>query len=125
MFIALEECTQVYTEITAELIQLYEDRKGTVVSSSFLPVDWQQRMSELQADASDIRRQISELEMLFEFVKKLLELNAEVAFLGGAEFVSTQASERLFSLTRWDIFEFGPFSSNMIWRNFADVTEFR
>ena len=82
--------------LKGELIQLYVD---TVSPNSYLPIDWQERMVELQRDLSELKSQMSELEMLFQFVKKLLELNAEVAFLGGAEFVSTQASERLFSIT--------------------------
>ena len=87
----------IFVLCTDELIKLYEDTSASTVS--YVPMDWQARMSELQTDANDIKKQISELEMLFEFVKKLLELNSEVSFLGGAEFVSTQASERLFSLT--------------------------
>ena len=89
-------CMDTVPTLKGELIQLYVD---TVSPNSYLPIDWQERMVELQRDLSELKSQMSELEMLFQFVKKLLELNAEVAFLGGAEFVSTQASERLFSIT--------------------------
>ena len=36
------------------------------------------------------KRQVSDLEILFHFAKKLLEANAEVAFASGADFISTQ-----------------------------------
>ena len=50
--------------LKGELIQLYVD---TVSPNSYLPIDWQERMVELQRDLSELKSQMSELEMLFQF----------------------------------------------------------
>ena len=92
VYVALEEVVEVYVSLVDELIRFYQD-------TSVRAVDAEERAVELQTDVRQLKEQIGELEMLLEFTKKLLELNAEVSFLGGAEFVSTQASERLHSVS--------------------------
>ena len=52
-------------------------------------------MVELRTRCKDLRASLSDLEIMSHFVKKLLDANAEVCFLAGAEFASLQASERL------------------------------
>merc|ERR1712059_172750 len=55
------------------------------------------RMVELRGKIKREKEALSELEILFTFVKKLMDSSAETSFLVGAEFSSLVASERLSS----------------------------
>ena len=57
-------------------------------------------MVELRTRCKELRASLSDLEIMSHFVRKLLDANAEVCFLAGAEFASLQASERLQSAQR-------------------------
>ena len=57
-------------------------------------------MVELRTRCKDLRGSLSDLEIMSHFVRKLLDANAEVCFLAGAEFASLQTSERLQSAQR-------------------------
>ena len=54
-----------------------------------------EKVVELRTRCKDLRASLSDLEIMSHFVRKLLDANAEVCFLAGAEFASLQASERL------------------------------
>ena len=63
--------------------------------------DFQMRFVYLQKEADDLKKVINELEITSQFAKRLLDLNAEVSYIGGAEFISNQASERSFSIEKY------------------------
>lgn len=52
-------------------------------------------MVQLRHTISVKKKEILDLELLFEYVKKLMDANAEVNFLTGSEFSSLQTSERI------------------------------
>ena len=62
---------------------------------------FQSRFVSLQKEADDLKKSINELEITSQFAKRLLDLNAEVSYIGGAEFISSQASERSFSIEKY------------------------
>ena len=68
---------------------LYED------SVQALTDEGGEKVVELRSRCKDLRGSVSDLEIMSHFVRKLLDANAEVCFLAGAEFASLQASERL------------------------------
>lgn len=94
---ALEDSINSLSQSISELANLFE---SSVTTGFALTEAGHHRVVELQEDIRDSRKSVSDLEMLFHFVKKLLEANAEVAFIAGAETVSVQSSERLFSFTQ-------------------------
>lgn len=63
--------------------------------------EFQMRFVSLQKEANDLKKTINELEITSQFAKRLLDLNAEVSYIGGAEFISNQASERSFSIEKY------------------------
>jgi len=52
---------------------------------------------ERRADVNDYKLQLTELEGMFEYVEKLVNSTAEVAFLAGSEFLSSSLTEKLHS----------------------------
>ena len=56
-------------------------------------------MVELRKTVKDKRTEIRDLELLFEYTKKLLDANSEVAFIVGEEFCSTTMSQKINTAT--------------------------
>ncbi len=73
----------------AELANLFED------SLLALTEEGEKRAAALQRKAAELKKKVHDLEMLFAFVKKLMDANAEVCFLAGAHFASTQVASTL------------------------------
>ena len=63
--------------------------------------DFQMKFVELQKEADSLKKIVNELEITSQFAKRLLDLNAQVSYIGGAEFISNQASERVFSIEKY------------------------
>ena len=82
-----------------QLIRIYEDTSPDTLL--YMGDDFNMKFVELQNEAETHKKLVNELEITCHFAKKLLDLNAEVSFIGGAEFVSTQASERVFSIEKY------------------------
>ena len=82
----------------AELTTIYEETSPDTIL--FMDDDFQMRFVSLQKDADELKKVVNELEITSQFAKRLVDLNAEVSYIGGAEFISNQASERVFSIER-------------------------
>ena len=63
--------------------------------------EFQIRYMSLQKDSEELKKTVNDLEITSQFAKKLLDLNAEVSYIGRAEFVSNQASERSYSIEKY------------------------
>ena len=87
-----------YFTVLVQLIRIYEDTSPDTLL--YMGDDFNVKFVELQNEAETHKKLVNELEITCHFAKKLLELNAEVSFIGGAEFVSTQASERVYSIEK-------------------------
>lgn len=85
--------------VLAELTTIYEETSPDTLL--FMGDDFQMKFVELQKEADSLKKIVNELEITSQFSKKLLDLNAEVSYIGGAEFVSNQASERVFSIEKY------------------------
>ena len=83
----------------AELATIYEETSPDTIL--YMNDEFQMRFVSLQKDADDLKKTINELEITSQFAKRLLDLNAEVSYIGGAEFISNQASERSISIERY------------------------
>jgi len=95
---AVYDCAMQYLQTLAELANLYED------SVLALTEEGGQRVAALQAQAETEGKRLRDLELLFTFIRKLLDANAEVCFLTGAEFASTQVIHRLRFASQTDAF---------------------
>ena len=62
--------------------------------------DFQMNFVSLQKRTDELKKIVNDLEITSQFSKRLLDLNAEVSYIGGAEFVSIQASERVYSIEK-------------------------
>ena len=82
----------------AELTTIYEETSPDTIL--FMDDDFQMRFVSLQKDADELKKVVNELEITSQFAKRLVDLNAEVSYIGGAEFISNQASERVYSIER-------------------------
>ena len=82
-----------------QLITIYEDTSPDTLL--YMGDEFNVKFVALQNEAETLKKTANELEITCHFAKKLLDLNAEVSFIGGAEFVSTQASERVFSIEKY------------------------
>ncbi len=108
---AVEDRVSEYTSAASELASLLEDSSAGAVAALALTGEGEDRAAQLRGEASRLREKIRELvgrkgkgncmlyvliffvqEMLFSFVRKLMDANAEVCFLAGAQFASTQVS---------------------------------
>ena len=85
--------------VLAELSTIYEETSPDTIL--YMDDDFQMRFVYLQKEADDLKKVINELEITSQFAKRLLDLNAEVSYIGGAEFISNQASERSFSIEKY------------------------
>ena len=85
--------------VLAELATIYEETSPDTIL--YMNDEFQMRFVSLQKDADDLKKTINELEITSQFAKRLLDLNAEVSYIGGAEFISNQASERSISIERY------------------------
>lgn len=80
-----------YFDVMSEMANLYEE------SYAILTPEGERRIQELKVKYSEMKKSANEMEMLSQFVKKLMESGAEVCYLAGAEFASIQATERSIS----------------------------
>ena len=85
--------------VLAELTTIYEETAPDTIL--YMDDDFQMRFVALQKEADDLKKAINELEITSQFAKRLLDLNAEVSYIGGAEFISSQASERSLSIEKY------------------------
>ena len=85
--------------VLSELTTIYEETSPDTIL--FMDDDFQMRFLSLQTEAEDLKKTVNELEITSQFGKKLLDLNAEVSYIGGAEFISNQASERAYSIEKY------------------------
>ena len=83
----MAELTTIYEETTPETILFMDD-------------DFQMNFVSLQKRMDELKKIVNDLEITSQFSKRLLDLNAEVSYIGGAEFVSIQASERVYSIEK-------------------------
>ncbi len=90
---AIEAAFSAYKEASQELANLYEMSAGKFT----LTDAGEERVLDLKMKIAEKRKQLDDLELLFQYVKKLMDANAEVTFLSGEEFVSKQASEAIHS----------------------------
>ena len=92
---AIDDCAQVYTESAVELANLYE------MSSQYqLTVAGEDRTLQLRLLIKERRQELQDLELVFAYVKKLMEANCEVSFLLNAESTSTLTNQQIHSATK-------------------------
>ena len=92
---AFDACLLRYLEANKELANLYE------MSSDFsLTEAGSQRVLELRSVVLDKKKELLDLQLLFAYVRKLMDLNASVNFLVGEEHVSDLTSERIHSTSQ-------------------------
>jgi len=92
--IALQTCSKSYCSHLNEMVMLLtlnEDGLPTAYTNQ----EVYERLSELRSTVKTEKSTLIELELLFTYVKRLLDAAAETAFLVGAEYASLQASSRL------------------------------
>lgn len=99
IYLALEDYSCKYSKVLSELTTIYEETSPDTIL--FMDDDFQMRFVSLQKDAEELKTTVNELEITSQFAKKVLDLNAEVSYIGGAEFVSNQASERAYSIEKY------------------------
>jgi hypothetical protein len=87
---AITDAAGNYLQILSELIVWY-----TEIPSDTVTEEVHQELVALNRRRSETKKVLSDLEMLFRFVRKLMDSNAEVCFLVGADFSSVQVSERI------------------------------
>ena len=93
---AIEECVTGFIDSAAELANLYE------ISSQYeLTIAGEDRTFELRKAVNEKRKELQDLELLFAYVKKLMDANSEVTFLLNAEYASTQTSQNIHNATKY------------------------
>jgi len=92
---AIDEAVEEFTNAKNELANLYE--LSAQYSLNHVGED---RMLQLRKTISDKKKEMSDLEMLFQYTRKLMDANAEVSFLVKEDFASKQTSEQIHSATR-------------------------
>ena len=94
MFItkSVDDVVLEYLNVQKELANLYELSSDEQFS---LTEAGQDRMLELRRSVHKLKKDLQDLELLFEYVKKLMDANSEVSFLVGEGFCSQQCSERI------------------------------
>ena len=86
----IEESADKTIRLQNELANLYE------LSAQFSLTDaGEDKMIELRQSINRSQKELRDAELLFEYAKKLMDANAEVAFLVSEEFESRQISERI------------------------------
>ena len=87
---SLDEVTKESLNAHKDLANLYD------LSSQYsLTEAGEDKMLELRLCVQKKKKELQDLELLFEYVKKLMDANSEVAFLVGEEFCSRQTSEKI------------------------------
>ena len=59
------------------------------------------KIIQLRQEILQNKNQISDLELLFEYIKKMMDSNSEVCFLVGEEHCSKQASQKIHTATEY------------------------
>ena len=68
-------------------------------TSAYVTYEWSHRIVELRQIVKEKRAELRDLEVLFQYAKKLLDANSEIAFLVGEEFCSTNTSQTINAAT--------------------------
>jgi len=94
--VALQDCAQSYCQHLTRLTAIIS------MTGDGLPIAYTQEeiydtVVRLRAEIKKDKEQLSELDILFCYVSKLLDSVAETSYLVGADFASLQASSRLAS----------------------------
>lgn len=77
-----------------ELADLYE------MSGQYsLTEDGEARVIELRQIVNRRKKELQDLELLFEYSKKLMDANSEVTFLVGEDYCSKQMSDQIYNAT--------------------------
>jgi hypothetical protein len=86
---------KIFLGANNELANLYE------MSAQYysLTESGEDRIVELRQIVKEKRAELRDLEVLFQYAKKLLDANAEIAFLVGEEFCSTNTSQAINAAT--------------------------
>ena len=93
---AIEETVAGFNESAVELATLYE------ISSQYqLTAAGEDRTFDLRKAVNEKRKNLQDLELLFAYVKKLMDANSEVTFLLNAEYASTQTSQQIHDATKY------------------------
>lgn len=96
---ALQDLNRAYCLHMQELTTIYEMSAGGL-PLALTSQDLYEAMLRLRLKVKTERQQLSDLRLLWEYARKLMEASAETSFLAGAEYCSVEASERLASAQR-------------------------
>ena len=90
----IDSSVKSFLETNNELANLYE----LSAQYSLTPAG-EDRMVELRKLVNKKESELKDLELLFQYAKKLLDANSEVTFLVGEEFCSTHTSQTIYAAT--------------------------
>ena len=86
----IEEHVKAFLEATSELSNLYE-----LGSHHQLTEAGQDRTLQLRQVINEERKRLHDLELVFAYMQKLMEINSQITFLLDAEYSSTKASQEI------------------------------
>lgn len=87
--VAAQDLGKEYIEVLSETANLLEESVLALTEAG------SERLVELKARGSHLRKQVNDQELMLHYVRKSVDASAELCFLAGAEFASAQVSEKL------------------------------